>query len=144
MIGVVPQARSVVESVCRRTAIMCCPDEANCHAEEPRRGRRRSGRTRGCRQVGKRWSVSYNPRSARPHWRPDVRTWLCCKPPRMAAQCGSIPDYLVQSWRLQKLEIGNVMRVTFRFYHRFWDTISAPGNENKTLSGMSLLLSDDD
>ena len=45
---------------------------------------------------------------------------------------------------LKKLEMGKVMRVTLRFHHRFWDTISAPGNENKTLSGMSFLFSDDD
>jgi monoamine oxidase len=45
---------------------------------------------------------------------------------------------------LKKLEMGKVMRVTFRFRHRFWDTISAPNGKRKTLSGMSFLFSDDD
>lgn len=45
---------------------------------------------------------------------------------------------------LKKLEMGKVIRVTLRFRNRFWDTISAPGAENKTLSGMSFLLSDDE
>ena len=45
---------------------------------------------------------------------------------------------------LKKLEMGKVMRVTFRFRHRFWDTISAPNDKRTTLSGMSFLFSDDD
>jgi monoamine oxidase len=43
-----------------------------------------------------------------------------------------------------KLEMGKVIRVTLRFRDRFWDTISVPGNERKTLAGMSFLLSDDE
>jgi monoamine oxidase len=45
---------------------------------------------------------------------------------------------------LKKLEMGKVMRVTLRFRHRFWDNISAPGDERKTLSGLSFLFSQDD
>jgi len=45
---------------------------------------------------------------------------------------------------LKKLEMGKVIRVTLRFRDRFWDTISAPGDEHKTLAEMSFLLSDDD
>ncbi len=45
---------------------------------------------------------------------------------------------------LKKLEMGKVIRVTLRFRNRFWDSISAPGNERKTLSGMSFLFSQDD
>ena len=44
----------------------------------------------------------------------------------------------------KKLEMGKVIRVTLRFHHRFWDTISAPSNEGDTLSEMSFLFSDDD
>jgi monoamine oxidase len=45
---------------------------------------------------------------------------------------------------LKKLEMGKVMRVTLRFHHRFWDTISAAGNERKTLSEMGFLFSEDE
>jgi len=45
---------------------------------------------------------------------------------------------------LKKLEMGKVIRVTLRFRNRFWDSISAPGSERKTLSGMSFLFSEDD
>ncbi len=45
---------------------------------------------------------------------------------------------------LKKLEMGKVIRVTLRFRNRFWDSISARGNERKTLSGMSFLFSQDD
>ena len=45
---------------------------------------------------------------------------------------------------LKKLEMGKVIRVTLRFRNRFWDSISAPGNERKTLSGMGFLFSQDD
>jgi monoamine oxidase len=45
---------------------------------------------------------------------------------------------------LKKLEMGKVIRVTLRFRNRFWDTISAPSDEHKTLSEMSFLFSDDD
>jgi monoamine oxidase len=45
---------------------------------------------------------------------------------------------------LEKLEMGKVIRVTLRFRNRFWDSISAPGDEHKTLSGMSFLFSDDE
>jgi len=45
---------------------------------------------------------------------------------------------------VNKLEMGKVMRVTLRFRNRFWDKIYAPGGENKTLTGMSFLFSDDD
>jgi monoamine oxidase len=44
---------------------------------------------------------------------------------------------------LKKLEMGKVIRVTLRFHHRFWESMSAPSNERKTLSGMSFLFSDD-
>lgn len=45
---------------------------------------------------------------------------------------------------LKKLEMGKVIRVTLRFRNRFWDSICAPGNRNKTLSDMSFLFSQDD
>jgi monoamine oxidase len=45
---------------------------------------------------------------------------------------------------LKKLEMGKVIRVTLRFRHRFWDSISAPGEEHKSLSRMSFLFSDDE
>lgn len=45
---------------------------------------------------------------------------------------------------LKKLEMGKVIRITLRFHHRFWDRISAPGSNDKTLSGMGFLFSDDD
>jgi monoamine oxidase len=45
---------------------------------------------------------------------------------------------------LKKLEMGKVMRVTLRFRRRFWDTISAPGRERKTLSEMGFLFSEDE
>jgi len=45
---------------------------------------------------------------------------------------------------LKKLEMGKVIRVTLRFRNRFWNSISAPGNERKTLSGMGFLFSQDD
>jgi monoamine oxidase len=45
---------------------------------------------------------------------------------------------------LKKLEMGKVIRVTLRFRNRFLDEISAPGDERKTLSDMSFLLSDDE
>jgi monoamine oxidase len=45
---------------------------------------------------------------------------------------------------LKKLEMGKVMRVTLRFRHRFWETISAPGTDRQTLSAMSFLFSQDD
>jgi monoamine oxidase len=45
---------------------------------------------------------------------------------------------------LAKLEMGKVIRVTLRFRNRFWETISAPTDKRKTLSGMSFLFSDDD
>jgi len=49
-----------------------------------------------------------------------------------------------KSEALKKLEMGKVIRVTLRFRTRFWDTISPPCDERKTLSGMSFLLSDDE
>jgi monoamine oxidase len=45
---------------------------------------------------------------------------------------------------LKKLEMGKVMRVTLRFRHRFWDTISAPGNGRKTLSELGFLFSENE
>jgi monoamine oxidase len=45
---------------------------------------------------------------------------------------------------LDKLEMGKVIRVVLRFRHRFWETISAPADENKTLSAMSFLFSQDE
>jgi monoamine oxidase len=45
---------------------------------------------------------------------------------------------------LKKLVMGKVMRVTLRFRHRFWDTMSAPGTDRQTLSAMSFLFSQDD
>jgi monoamine oxidase len=44
---------------------------------------------------------------------------------------------------LTKLEMGKVIRVTLRFRHRFWDTISPPGHRSRTLAGMSFLFSQD-
>ena len=44
---------------------------------------------------------------------------------------------------LDKLEMGKVIRIVLRFRHRFWDTISPPG-EKATLSGMTFLLSEDE
>ena len=44
---------------------------------------------------------------------------------------------------LDKLEMGKVIRIVLRFRHRFWDTISPPG-EKATLSDMSFLLSEDE
>ena len=45
---------------------------------------------------------------------------------------------------LEKLEMGKVIRVTLRFRNRFWDAISAPGDQRKTLSQMGFLFSQDD
>src|SRR5580704_3385261 len=45
---------------------------------------------------------------------------------------------------LKKLEMGKVIRVTLRFRQRFWDDIPAPNNQEKTLSGMGFLFSDDE
>jgi monoamine oxidase len=45
---------------------------------------------------------------------------------------------------LKRLEMGKVIRVTFRFHKRFWDSIPAPNNREKTLSGMGFLFSDDE
>jgi monoamine oxidase len=44
---------------------------------------------------------------------------------------------------LTKLEMGKIIRITLRFRHRFWETISAPDNSD-SLSHMSFLLSDDE
>jgi monoamine oxidase len=43
-----------------------------------------------------------------------------------------------------KLEMGKVIRIVLRFRHRFWDRIAGAGNQNRTLSDMSFLLSDDE
>lgn len=53
----------------------------------------------------------------------------------------SLPTEKLQS--LEKLEMGKVIRVVLRFRHRFWNTISPPG-QNSTLSDMSFLFSRDD
>lgn len=45
---------------------------------------------------------------------------------------------------LDKLEMGEVIRIVLQFRHRFWDAIRAPGNAKSTLSDMSFLLSDDE
>jgi monoamine oxidase len=45
---------------------------------------------------------------------------------------------------LETLEMGKVMRVTFRFRSRFWETISPFHGDAKTLSEMSFLFSQDD
>ncbi|MGA8541912.1 MAG: NAD(P)/FAD-dependent oxidoreductase [Terriglobales bacterium] len=45
---------------------------------------------------------------------------------------------------LEKLEMGKVMRVTFCFRSRFWETISPFQGNPKTLSEMSFLFSQDD
>jgi monoamine oxidase len=44
---------------------------------------------------------------------------------------------------LDNLEMGKVIRIVLRFRHRFWNTISPPG-EKATLSGMTFLLSEDE
>ena len=44
---------------------------------------------------------------------------------------------------LTKLKMGKAARISLRFRHRFWNTISAPEN-SKTLAGMSFLFSQDD
>jgi len=43
----------------------------------------------------------------------------------------------------ERLEMGKVIRLTFRFHERFWDDIKPPGSK-KSLSGMSFLFSQDD
>jgi monoamine oxidase len=53
----------------------------------------------------------------------------------------SLPGEKVEA--MKKLEMGKVMRITLRFRHRFWDTISPRGN-SQTLSKMSFLFSDDE
>jgi monoamine oxidase len=45
---------------------------------------------------------------------------------------------------LSKLEMGKVMRVTFRFREHFWDNIAGSTKDHKTLSKMSFLFSDDE
>jgi len=45
---------------------------------------------------------------------------------------------------LEKLEMGRVIRVVMRFRHRFWETISPPGEKKGTLSEMSFLFSQDE
>lgn len=44
---------------------------------------------------------------------------------------------------LDKLVMGAVIRITLRFRHRFWDKITAPGEQRETLSNMSFLFSQD-
>lgn len=48
-----------------------------------------------------------------------------------------------KSAALNKLEMGKVIRIVFRFRHRFWETIAPPQN-SKTLANMSFLFSDDE
>lgn len=45
---------------------------------------------------------------------------------------------------LRKLEMGKVIRVTFRFKTRFWDSIQVQVDRRKTLTDMSFLLTEDD
>jgi monoamine oxidase len=45
---------------------------------------------------------------------------------------------------LRKLEMGHAMRITLRFRQRFWETISPPGDDTKTLAGMSFLFSQEE
>jgi monoamine oxidase len=45
---------------------------------------------------------------------------------------------------LDKLEMGEVIRIVLQFRHRFWDAIRAPGKAKNTLSNMDFLFSDDD
>ncbi len=45
---------------------------------------------------------------------------------------------------LTKLEMGKVIRITLRFRHRFWKTISPPSDRSRDLSGLSFLFSDDE
>jgi monoamine oxidase len=45
---------------------------------------------------------------------------------------------------LEKLEMGQVVRVALRFRHRFWETISPPNDQSGSLSNMSFLFSEDE
>jgi monoamine oxidase len=45
---------------------------------------------------------------------------------------------------LTRLEMGKVIRITLRFRHRFWDTISPLPGDPETLSNMSFLFSNSD
>jgi len=45
---------------------------------------------------------------------------------------------------LEKLEMGQAMRIVLRFRDRFWDTISATDDKAATLSDMGFLFSDDE
>jgi len=45
---------------------------------------------------------------------------------------------------LQHLAMGKVMRVVLRFRHRFWDELTPSRGEEKTLSGLSFLFSEDE
>ena len=45
---------------------------------------------------------------------------------------------------LDKLEMGKIIRIVLRFRRRFWEDAMPSGNENKALSDMSFLFSDDE
>jgi monoamine oxidase len=45
---------------------------------------------------------------------------------------------------LSKIEMGEVIRVTLRFRHRFWDRILPPPDQDKSLAEMSFLFSQDE
>jgi len=45
---------------------------------------------------------------------------------------------------LEKLEMGEIVRVVLRFRHRFWDAIAPQVSNHRTLSDMSFLLSQDE
>ncbi|PYV78832.1 MAG: FAD-dependent oxidoreductase [Acidobacteria bacterium] len=53
-----------------------------------------------------------------------------------------LPKEKVES--LEKLEMGQVVRVVLRFRHRFWETISPPNDQSKSLSNMSFLFTQDE
>ena len=45
---------------------------------------------------------------------------------------------------IERLEMGKVMRVVLEFRHRFWETMTPSRGDDKTLSDMSFLFSDDE
>ena len=53
-----------------------------------------------------------------------------------------LPKEKVES--LEILEMGQIVRVIFRFRHRFWETISPPNDQSKSLSNMSFLFTQDE
>jgi monoamine oxidase len=53
-----------------------------------------------------------------------------------------LPNEKVES--LEKFEMGQVVRVVLRFRHRFWETISPPNDQSKSLSNMSFLFTQDE